>query len=139
MVRVAVQAKGAGGVVAITDATAGAGLPVGSTTRLGEHTIRVQPGRAELPDGTLAGSVATMDAVFRLLADLCGVLDASRMTSGTPAVALGLPDLGRVAPGAWADLVVLDHAFRVRQTWVGGRLAWNSGGTGAVSPGGVER
>jgi N-acetylglucosamine-6-phosphate deacetylase len=138
MVRVAVRAKGPAGVVGITDATAGAGLEVGATARLGEHTIRVQPGRAELPDGTLAGSVATMDAVFRLLAGICGVADAARMTSTTPATALGRPDLGRIAPGAGADLVVLDGAFRVRQTWVAGRLAWNSDGARAVSPSRME-
>jgi N-acetylglucosamine-6-phosphate deacetylase len=138
LVRTAVRAKGPGGVVAITDATAGAGLGVGATARLGEHTIRVAQGRAELSDGTLAGSVTTMDAVFRLLAGLCGIPDASRMTSTTPAAALGRPDLGRIEPGAWADLVVLDQALHVRQTWVGGRLAWNSDGARAVSPGGVE-
>jgi N-acetylglucosamine-6-phosphate deacetylase len=138
MVRVAVRAKGPGGVVGITDATAGAGLAVGATARLGEHTIRVQPGRAELPDGTLAGSVATMDAVFRLLASLCGVAEAAQMSSTTPATALGRPDLGRIAPGACADLVVLDSAFRVRQTWVAGQLVWNSDGARAVSPTRVE-
>jgi N-acetylglucosamine-6-phosphate deacetylase len=113
---------------------------VGATARLGEHTIRVAAGRAELSDGTLAGSVATMDAVFRLVCEICGVSDASRMTSASPADALGRADLGRIAPGAWADLVVLDRDFQVRQTWVGGRLAWNSDDAGDVSPSGmVER
>ena len=141
MVRLAVKAKGPAGIVAITDATAGAGLAVGATARLGEHTIHVRAGWAELPDGTLAGSVATMDGVFRWLArDVgLGVMAAAQLTSTSPADALGRPDLGRLAVGGIADLVVLDEALRVRQTWVGGVAVWNSGAPGAVFPTGGQR
>ena len=141
MVRLAVKAKGAAGIVAITDATAGAGLPVGATARLGEHTIHVRAGWGELADGTLAGSVATMDGVFRWFArDVgLGVVAAAQLTATSPADALSRPDLGRLAVGGMADLVVLDEALRVRQTWVGGVAVWNSGASGAVSPTGGQR
>ena len=141
MVRLAVKAKGAAGIVAITDATAGAGLPVGATARLGEHTIHVRAGWGELADGTLAGSVATMDGVFRWFArDVgLGVVAAAQLTATSPADALGRPDLGRLAVGGRADLVVLDDALRVRQTWVDGVKVWNSGASGAVSPTGGQR
>src|SRR5262249_11290156 len=59
LVRTAVSAKRPSRVMAITDATAGAGLPSGSQTRLGDQTITVNESAAVLPDGTLAGSVLT--------------------------------------------------------------------------------
>ncbi len=136
MVRLAVRAKGVAGVLAITDATAGAGLPVGATARLGQHVIHVREGRAELADGTLAGSVLTMDGAFRMLIGEVGlsVIEAAHLCSTTPAVALARPDLGRLDVGRSADLVVLDEHFRVRHTWVGGVPAWNPGAARAVSP-----
>jgi len=141
MVRLAVQARGSAGIVAITDATAGAGLPPGATARLGEHTIHVRAGWVELADGTLAGSVATMDGVFRWLArDVgLGVVAAAQLTATTPADALGRPDLGRLAVGGVADFVVLDDALRVRQTWVAGVPVWNPGTSLAVSPTGGQQ
>ncbi len=136
MLQMAIRAKGRGRVAAITDAAAVAGLPPGATARLGEATIRVGARCAELADGTIAGSITTMDAAFRLLVNTVGlsVEDAAHVTATTPAAAAGRPDLGRLAPGHPADLVVLDRDFRVRQTWVGGRCVWNSGGGAAVSP-----
>lgn len=141
LVRLAVRMKGPTGIVAITDATAGAGLPAGATARLGEHTLHVRAGWAELADGTLAGSVATMDGVFRWLArDVgLGVVAAAQLTATTPADAVGRPDLGRLAVGGQADLVVLDDALRVRQTWVAGVPVWNTGTSLAVSPTGGQQ
>ena len=135
MVRMAVRAKGVAGVLAITDATAGAGLPVGATARLGQHVIHVRERRAELADGTLAGSVLTMDGAFRMLIAEAGmsVIEAARLCSTTPALALGRLDLGLLEAGRAADLVVLDERFRVRQTWVGGVPVWNSGASPVVS------
>ena len=141
MMGLAIRAKGRGGIAAITDATAAAGLPPGATARLGDHTIHAGPHCAELTDGTIAGSITTMDAVFRLLVTRLGlpVVDAAHLTATTPADAVGRPDLGRLAVGRAADVVVLDGDFRVRQTWVAGRRVWNSGGGGDVSPAEVQR
>lgn len=134
MMAVAMKARGRGGLLAITDATAAAGLPRGSKVRLGEHELWAGEHCAELADGTVAGSITTMDAAFRRFVAICGVVDAVHCVATTPAAAAGRPDLGRLAEGVQADLVVLDGEARVRQTWVGGRLAWNSDGPGAVSP-----
>ena len=135
MVRMVARTKGTAGVLAITDGTAGAGLPVGATARLGDHEIYVRDGRAELADGTLAGSVVTMDGAFRMLVHQAGlsVVEAACLCATTPAQALGRPDLGQLDVGRAADLVVLDASFQVRQTWVNGTLAWNSSPSGAVS------
>jgi N-acetylglucosamine-6-phosphate deacetylase len=122
LMRVALRAKGAGGILAITDGTAGSGLPVGTRTRLGGMPIVVTARTAELDDGTLAGSVLTMDGAFRMLATTAGasLVEASLMCSTSPARQLGLSELGRIAPAAIADLVVLDSNLRVRETYVAG-------------------
>jgi len=135
MVRFAVRTKGVAGVLAITDATAGAGLPVGAESVLGDRPIRVTERCAVLADGTLAGSILTMDGAFRLLVGAVGlgVVEAARLCATTPAQALGRPDLGRLAVGAAADVVVLDAAWRVTQTWIAGTPAWNPSGRPAVS------
>ncbi|MGE0812209.1 MAG: N-acetylglucosamine-6-phosphate deacetylase [Vicinamibacterales bacterium] len=137
-VRVAAAAKAPAGLVAITDATAGAGLPLGATARLGDLTIHVGERVATLADGTMAGSVTTMDRAFRFLVTEAGlsVPAATRLTAANPAAALGRDDLGRIEPGCQADLVVLDEAFEVRQTWVAGRAVWNPDPRQHVSPAG---
>jgi N-acetylglucosamine-6-phosphate deacetylase len=123
MCRVAVAAKGPDGVMAITDATSGAGLSPGSTARLGGRSIRVTEQAAFLDDGTLAGSTLTMDRAFRNIVTSFGgsLADAALLCSTNPARALGLSGFGVLADGAIADIVVLDRGFRVKRTFIGGR------------------
>lgn len=81
---------------------------------------------ARLADGTLAGSLVTIDRCVRNLA-AAGVAagQAVRMATANAARALGTADRGRVAPGCRADLVALDPVtLAVRACWSGGaRLA----------------
>ncbi|MBI2222366.1 MAG: N-acetylglucosamine-6-phosphate deacetylase [Acidobacteria bacterium] len=123
--RAAIAAKGASRMIAITDGTSGSGMPAGSRATLGGRPITVTD-VARLDDGTLAGSVLTMDRAFARLTTLAGLspVEAALMTSTTPARELGLHGHGVLAPGTVADLVVLDAAYHVVQTWVGGELAW---------------
>jgi N-acetylglucosamine-6-phosphate deacetylase len=119
----AIRAKSIARVMAITDGTAVAGLPVGSRARLGDQTIVAGERTALLEDGTLAGSVLTMDGAFRMLLDLGLTLpEAARLCASTPAESLGLHDSGAIAAGNRADLVVMDRQFRVKQTYIAGRL-----------------
>ena len=112
--------------MAITDGTAGSGLPRGAQATLGGRPITVQE-VARLADGTMAGSVATMDRVFACLVGACGldIREAADMCAATPARELGLVGHGVIAPGNVADLVVLDGQFRVVQTWIAGEKAWS--------------
>lgn len=121
MVRLALAAKRAHGVMAITDGTAGAGLPRGTRTTIGGRPITIGD-IAALDDGTIAGSVLTMSQAFAKLVTAMGVsvVDAATMCSTTPARALGLPDLGEIAPGAIADLAILDRDLSVAQTFIAG-------------------
>jgi N-acetylglucosamine-6-phosphate deacetylase len=123
MCRLAIRAKGVGGVMAVTDGTAGSGLPVGSTARLGGRPIRVGERTALLPDGTIAGSTLTMDRAFATIVAgfRLGVIEAAMLCSTTPARRLGLTDVGALVEGHRADVVVLDRAFRVSRTFIDGR------------------
>lgn len=108
------------GLYCVTDSTAAAGMPDGSY-RLGRHRVTKCLGGVRLPDGTLAGSTLTMDQALRNLVQLgLPLAEASRRTSALAAEHLGLPDRGRLAPGAWADCVLLDGALAVRGVRVEG-------------------
>ena len=104
----------------VTDAIAAAGMPDG-TYRLGAHTVRKRGDSARLADGTLAGSVLTMDAALRLLLGLgLGMAEAARRLSTIPADYLGETERGRIAPGLPADLVVVDGAGGLLQVFTEG-------------------
>jgi N-acetylglucosamine-6-phosphate deacetylase len=126
LIRTAIAAKRPSRVLAITDATAGAGLPVGSRAALGGQPITVGPATALLPDGTIAGSVATMDRVFEVLVAQVGLslVDAATVCATTPARELGLVGYGLLVAGGVADLVVLDSQLSVVQTYIGGQLVY---------------
>jgi N-acetylglucosamine-6-phosphate deacetylase len=126
LVRTAVAAKSPARICAITDGTAAAGLPAGSKARLGDQEISAGEGAAYRTDGTLAGSIITMDRAFRLLVEQMGFspVDAATMCATTPARELGLTGHGVLAPDAVADLVVLDRNLHVVQTYIGGHLVY---------------
>jgi N-acetylglucosamine-6-phosphate deacetylase len=130
-IRLAARAAGPGRLVLITDAMAAAGMPDGSY-RLGSMRVSVTRGVARLAadpagraatdqpgadhPGAIAGSTATMDAVFRraITAGLT-VPEAVAASSTTPARVLGIDDrLGSLCPGLEANLVVCDEEFRLR-------------------------
>jgi N-acetylglucosamine-6-phosphate deacetylase len=127
LVRTAIAAKRPSRVLAITDGTAASGLAAGSTALLGDETISVGETAAFLRDGTLAGSVLTMDGAFRMLVERAGVslVDAATMCATTPARELGLVGHGVLAVDGIADVVILDRRLSVVQTYVGGQLAYS--------------
>ena len=113
-----------GRISLVSDATAALGLPDG-THRLGSRRVEVTDGRAALPDGTLAGSVAGLDACVRELARVTGSARAAvEAVTATPARLLGDGDRGHLRAGARADLVLLEPDLHVRTTIVGGRVAY---------------
>lgn len=110
----------------VTDAIMAAGLPDGSYT-LGDRSVIVEDGAARLPDGTLAGSVATMDGALRNLVSLGVPLeDAVLAMTAVPARAIERPELGDLEPGSPADVAVLDDSLHVIRTLVAGREAFTS-------------
>lgn len=123
MSRIAIASKGVGRLMAITDGTAGSGLAIGASARLGGRRIRVTEHAAVLDDGTLAGSTLTMDRAFRTIVTAFGfsVVEAAVLCATTPARELGLTGFGVLAEGAYADVTVLDRGFRVMRTFIDGR------------------
>ena len=128
MVRLALAAKHRSHIMAITDGTAGAGLPRGSRATIGGRSITVGD-VALLEDGTIAGSVLTMDQAFaRLVTTMdVGLVDAATICATTPARALGLQGFGTITAGAIADLVVMDRELKVTHTFIAGALVHGPG------------
>jgi N-acetylglucosamine-6-phosphate deacetylase len=119
LVRRVIETAGAGRVALITDAIAAAGSAEGSF-RLGTLEVDMASGVARLRGtSTLAGGTATMDQLFRNVLEWLGprsddaLAAAVRMSSATPAAALGLNDVGALRAGLNADLVVLDRDWQV--------------------------
>ncbi len=110
----------------VTDAIEAATLGPGDYA-LGRRSVHVDDGAARLEDGTLAGSVLTLDQAVRNLVD-CGAAlpQAVHAASATPAALLGRPDLGVLRPGRPAHVTVLDENLRVTRTVVGGAEAFAS-------------
>jgi N-acetylglucosamine-6-phosphate deacetylase len=99
--------------VVVTDAMAGTGR------------VTVRGGEARLADGTIASSVLTMDAALRNLVDLgWDIEQASSAVARTPAAAIGRTDLGVLAVGRTADVVVVDDDLCVVATMVAGEEAY---------------
>jgi N-acetylglucosamine-6-phosphate deacetylase len=108
------------GLYCVTDATAATGMPDG-TYRLGRQVVAKCLGGVRLADGTLAGSTLTMDQALRNLVALGLTLaEASRRTALLAAEHLGLADRGRLAVGAWADVVELDPGLHLARVLVEG-------------------
>ena len=106
----------------VTDSTAATGMPDGEYM-LGRHTVQKCMGGVRLPDGTLAGSTLTMDQALRNLVGLgLELADASARVSTYAADYLGLQERGRLAPGAWADMVVLDRDLNLKAVYIEGEL-----------------
>jgi len=104
----------------VTDAIEAALLD-SSESMLGDRRVHVQDGAVRLEDGTLAGSVLTMDkAVRNLVAGGAPLPAAVHAASSAPARLIGRPDLGVLRPGAPANVTVLDDDLHPVRTLVRG-------------------
>ena len=104
----------------VTDAAPAAGMGDGEFV-LGGRRIEAADGVVRGPEGQLAGSALTMiDAVRNLHGLGIALEDALRAASEVPARVVRRPDLGRLVPGAPADVVILDDRLEVRRVLVDG-------------------
>jgi N-acetylglucosamine-6-phosphate deacetylase len=116
-----------GRIALASDAVAAAGMPPGRY-RLGGEPVTAEPGQPpRRDDGTLAGSALPLGAaVARAVAAGVEPAAAIHAASRVPADLLGRPDLGRIAPGARADLVWLGPGFEARAAWVAGEPVYTA-------------
>jgi N-acetylglucosamine-6-phosphate deacetylase len=109
--------------VLVTDSIDATGVGDGRF-ELGGQEVQVHGGEARLAtSGSLAGSTLTMDRALRRAVKESGlsVERVSAAASATPARVLGLDrDLGSIAPGRRADLVVLDDDLQLTAVMAGG-------------------
>jgi N-acetylglucosamine-6-phosphate deacetylase len=132
VVRLALRTKGPERTALITDAFSATGLPEGEHT-LGPHRVFVRGALCTLADGTIAGSILTMERAVANAVRFAGVTlpEAVRMASLVPARVAGCAERkGSLEAGKDADVTLLDAEFRCRATWVGGRRLF--GGSGAA-------
>ncbi len=122
IVKLALLTKGRDGTALITDAFSATGLPEGNHT-LGPHRVLVQGPLCTLEDGTIAGSILTMDGAVRNAMSFAGVslVDAVRIASLVPARVAGCAaQKGSLEVGKDADVALFDASYRCLATWVRG-------------------
>ena len=110
----AIEAAGPGRVALVTDAMSATGHGDGRYI-LGELEVDVEDGTARLvtadgSQGAIAGSTLTMAKAFEFVVQQIGVSipDAAAMAATTPAAFHGLDEVGRLAPGLFADICLVD-------------------------------
>jgi len=115
------QAKGAGGVILISDGISATGMPEGKYM-LGGLEVTVSGGVCRNAEGKLAGSTLTLDRALRNIVNLGASLgDALRMLTLNPASLLGIESKkGSLRHGADADIVLLDESLHVTQVFTRG-------------------
>ena len=119
--RVLLQAKGAAGVILISDGLSATGMPDGKYM-LGQFEVTVSGGICRNAEGKLAGSTLTLDRALRNVVALGFALpDAVRMLTTNPAKLLGIEfKKGVLRNGADADIVLLDENLQVTNVWTRG-------------------
>ena len=120
--RLLLQAKGASGVILVSDGTSATAMPDGKY-RLGQFDVTVSGGVCRNAEGKLAGSTLTLDRALRNIVSLgVPLADAVRMLTLNPASLLGLEfKKGALRTGADADIVLLDEHLEITNVWSRGR------------------
>lgn len=127
MVDLAWRLLGSERLTLVTDAMAALGMPPGQHM-LGDFEVYVDESSARLADGTLAGSILSLDQALRNLMAFagCSLAEALPTVTTTPARLLGLDgERGRIAAGYRGDLVLLSADLHVQRTIVGGEVVYN--------------
>lgn len=124
--KILLDVKGLEGVVLVTDAIRGTGLPAGEYA-LDDRRVIIREGAVRLPDGTLAGSVLTMELALKNIQAATGrsLAELWPLASRNAARQIGISaSKGTLEVGKDADLVLLDEDFNVRLTVVEGEVVY---------------
>ncbi len=110
-------------IALITDAIRASGMPEGKY-KLYDYEVTVSEGTARLPNGTLAGSVLTMECAVQNMVELAGwpIERVVPMATEVPARILGVASRkGKLQNGYDADLVVLSEKFEIERVLTRGQ------------------
>src|SRR5436309_776978 len=126
VVRLFGRAKGKERVLLVSDAISATGMPDGRYV-LGGDTVEVVNGVCRDGEGRLAGSTLTQEIALQNFAEWTAwsIEDALLGLTLNPARALRLEKKGVLDAGADADVVLMDHSFRVMKTYVKGKLVFD--------------
>ncbi len=115
-------------VVLVTDGTGLETAPPGSRATVAGVELLVEDDRVTLDDGTLAGGRLPLNLHLRkmVVEAGCSLKRAVELATLNPSRELGLEEIGCLAPGKRADIVVLDPDFGVYLTCCGGRIQFAS-------------
>jgi N-acetylglucosamine-6-phosphate deacetylase len=129
VINILVQVKGPGSVILITDAIRGAGMPEGEYA-IDDRTVIVRGGAVRLPDGTLAGSILTMERALANAVAATGrrLAELWPMSSLNAARAIGVTSKGSLEVGRDADIVLLDGDYEVVLTVAEGEIVYERDG-----------
>jgi len=122
MVRLFFRAKDEDRIILVTDGMSATGMPDG-TYMLGDMQVEVRDGRCT-SDGTLAGSVLTLDRGVQNLMKFTGAgLNAAvAAASHNPSQLMGIQNnWGSLDVGRMANITVLSRSAEVIQTFLAGR------------------
>lgn len=131
LVQLVWRLAGAGRMVLVSDAMAALGQGPGRYPLGESNEVIVDETSARLPNGVLAGSILTQNAALRNLMVFTGCTLAEALTcmTSTPADLLGLVgEIGMIAPGYRADLILLTPELDVVQTFVDGQAVYTHPG-----------
>ena len=123
VLRIALRSKRRDRFMLVTDAMPSVGAP-NKSFQLQGRTISVTDNVCVDTEGRLAGSDIDMATAVRNVPAMLQLelATAARMASQYPAEFLGLSgELGRIAPGQRANLVLVDEGVHVMETWIDGR------------------
>ncbi|MFD2923270.1 N-acetylglucosamine-6-phosphate deacetylase [Halobacillus naozhouensis] len=125
MVQLAYEHTQADRTILITDAMRAKCLPEG-TYELGGQSVNVEGNEARLADGTLAGSILTLQQAVSNMSQNTNITieELTRITSTNAATQLGIEGRkGSIAAGKDADLVLLNEEYGVVMTVCRGVIA----------------
>lgn len=126
--RVAYNQKGLDKVLLVTDAMMACGMPNGKYA-LGGQDVFVENGAARLENGSLAGSVLTLDRAVRNVYENSSyaLYDVVKMATFNGAKHCGVADRkGLIKEGYDADLILFDKGINVKKVIVNGKLIHNN-------------
>ena len=126
--RLLYRAKGGRHIILITDSLRACGLGDGPS-ELGGQAVFVKGELATLKDGTIAGSVATMNRCIKIFWENTGapLPQIIEMVTKTPATELGIyAACGSLESGKRADIVIFDEEVQIHTTIIGGKVVYRA-------------